>query len=345
MSDGRVFLHIGLKKTGTSYLQSVLRANRDTLRSQGLDLVPPSQPASHRLTLDLRRDGGPAPGGPLARLPRQLDQAAGPRLLITEETFAGLRDDQVARLGAALGGRDPHLVLTVRDIARTIPSAWQQAVKGGRGFRYPTFVESVVRRSGPGSQGFWTAYDVPALLQTWETLVPRDRMHVVLVPPPGAPRELLLQRFCAVVGVDPGSLAVPAVRANESLGRAQAELLRRINRKLSETAKQRAVHGAVLKRGFALGVLAPQGGERILVPAEHAPWCRQHAKEVAAFLAGGGYHLVGDPAELMPDESAFAEGDVEVADQEVSAAAVAALAELLERQMADWLAAQKGDAS
>ncbi len=52
---------------------------------------------------------------------------------------------------------------------------------------------------------------------------------MVTVPPPGSEPELLLRRFCEVVGVDASRLDREVGRLNESVGRTQAELLSRVN--------------------------------------------------------------------------------------------------------------------
>lgn len=341
MSSGPVHLHVGLMKTGTSYLQNLLRANTATLERQGLSLVPDNQVQAHRIAMDLRgltdaRAGLPAAAGALDRLRDDLDGAPGDRCLLTEETLGRASREEVARLGEVLGGREAHLVVTVRDIARTIPSAWQQAVKGGRGYRYEAYVEQLVAHDGPRAAGFWAAYDVPTMLARWDALMPPDRVHVVVLPPPGAAPTVLLERFCSVLGIDPSTLELPAVRGNESLGRAQAEVLRRMNRRLSDAAKRRDFHGAVVKRGFALGVLAPQGGDRILLPAQHASWAADYAAGLGEALTAGGYDVVGDVAELAPVAASFDDAVRRVGDDEVADAAVQALVDLIEEQAATW---------
>ncbi|HWJ81980.1 MAG TPA: hypothetical protein VNS55_07075 [Nocardioides sp.] len=340
MSDGPVYLHVGLKKTGTSYLQSILRANTEALEAQGLSMVPHNQVASRQLVRALKgqlEEGVDAPRAKraLVRFPRELAEAPGDRVLVSDEVFGGSTPEQVERLGEALGGREAHLLLTVRDIARTIPSAWQQTIKGGSRFPYERYVDAVVARDGDVANAFWHSYDVPALLERWRGLVAPERMHVVLLPPPGAAPTVLLDRFCGVLGIDPASLTAETVRANESLGRAQAELLRRLNGELAEATFRRDLHGPVLKRGFAIGVLAPQKGDRIPMPAGHRAWCEEHAEGVIEALVRGGYDIVGDVAELRPHESAFAEELEPITDEQVADAAVRALAVLLDGQVED----------
>ena len=52
-----LYLHVGLQKTGTSYLQGAMPASRDALAEQGVDLVPPTKRGSYDLMLAVRRRG------------------------------------------------------------------------------------------------------------------------------------------------------------------------------------------------------------------------------------------------------------------------------------------------
>ena len=49
-----VYVHIGLMKTGTSYLQSIYWNSQDQLRALGLDLVPATRRDTFHLMLDVR---------------------------------------------------------------------------------------------------------------------------------------------------------------------------------------------------------------------------------------------------------------------------------------------------
>ncbi|GAA3815648.1 hypothetical protein [Nocardioides panacisoli] len=340
MSDGPVFLHVGLKKTGTSYLQEIFRANEDALAAQGLSMVPGSQIATRQLVRALKgqlQEGidGPRARRALVRLPRELDEAPGDRVLITDEVFGGSTPEQVTTLGKKLGPREVHLVLTVRDLARTIPSAWQQTIKGGSAMPYDDFVASVVSGEGEAANGFWRAYGVPELLQRWAHLVPPERMHLVVLPQPGAAPTVLLERFCSVLGIDPATLPPAANRANEALGRGQAELLRRLNEGWSDLARRRDLHNTVIKRGFGLRVLSPLGGDRIRLPAQYRPWVEEHTARTIDTLRQGGFAVVGELGELQAPDSAFAVDLPPVDEAMVAEAATQALHVLLENQVAE----------
>jgi hypothetical protein len=227
------FVHIGLQKTGTSYLQSIMWQSRDALRQQGLVMVPGSKAETFTLMLALRgrlREGvdpQSAYDAP-ARLRDLVAGESAPRLLLTEESIAPATVEQVRVLAENLPGVEVHVVLTVRDLARAIPSVWQQKITGSGRQPLDAYLEDVVGRSRR-ARSFWASQDLPAVLERWSVIAPPERIHVVTVPPSGTPPEVLLERFCSVIGVDPAALDREVPRANESLGQVQAELLRRVN--------------------------------------------------------------------------------------------------------------------
>ncbi len=326
-----VYVHLGLMKTGTTYLQRSLRKAGDGLGEQGLTLIPGNQPLAHRLSLALRGlpyDGSHDHNGHrvLRRLAGEVEQAAG-RCLLTEETLSFLDEEQAATLVSALGDAEVHLVVTVRDIARALPSAWQQRVKNGHAVGLSDYLEDVRANTGRAGRSFWQSQSVTAVLGRWADLVPPERVHVVVVPPSGA--GSLLERFCSVIGIDAAGLPDPG-HANPSLGYAQTELLRRINLLLpDEMGKRAVVHGKVIKRYFSREVLAVQGGTPIRMPATWAPWCEERASAEIADLRTAGYHVVGDLDELLPQASSYVDEAPSAAEADLLVAATEALVALL----------------
>ena len=339
MAPRPVYLHIGLQKTGTSYLQSLYWASQEALRREGLDLVPETKLDTFHLMLCVRdryeRDLDPPRVADAVRvLPDRLAAAPGSRALVTEESLAAAATDQAARLVEACAGREVHLVLTVRDLARQLPSAWQQELQAGATFGYGEFLDRVT--SPTGTAGFfWDDQDVLGVLDRWEKLVPAERIHLVTVPPRGAGPEVLLGRFCAVLDVDPAMLTTDAVRNNPSLGHAQAELLRRVNAALPPAHRRRQVYGDVGKRYFSVQVLGRQPGRPAAAPARLRDWTGEYAEAVTRRLVDGGYRVVGDLADLRPAESAFLPDEEQITDTEVAEVASAALAAMLDERMTE----------
>src|SRR5688500_11303527 len=92
----RLFVHVGLQKTGTSYLQGVMLRNREVLAAQGLDLVPATKRESFHLMLDVRDRYTPgrdpeSVATSLERFEADLAAAPGPRALYSQESLAACR--------------------------------------------------------------------------------------------------------------------------------------------------------------------------------------------------------------------------------------------------------------
>lgn len=336
MSAPRLFIHIGLQKTGTSYLQEILFASQEELGRQGVELVPDSKVAMFRLMLNIRGRYNPDIDPPtttkaLDRLPEQLRQAA-PTALITQESLSPATTEQVERFLNHVADREVHVIVTARDLGRALPSAWQQTLQ--RGGSKPlgawlTRLEDTENRAKT-----WDAHDLSAIVSRWLEFVPAERMHVVTVPPSGSAPNLLLDRFCSVLGVDPSTLVInPASRANRGLRSEQAEVLRRVNSELPAEFKRRDMYGDVGKRYFAYQVLGDASGTPIRLPSDRMPWCTEIAEADIAYLRSTGCHVIGDLEDLRPLPGSFTDGSVSVSDADVAAMSSRALAAVLMERM------------
>jgi hypothetical protein len=329
-----LYLHLGMQKTGTSYLQSIFWRNQARLAEQGLHLVPATKRGAFHLMLRVRDRFQPELDPPsiakaLGRFTKELAAAPGAALL-SQESLAACTPTQIDTLLAACGDREVHVVLTVRDLGRQLPSAWQQTLQSGGTVRYEAYLRRLRRQWEKGSFGSRRLHlDPPAVLERWARHVPPERIHVVTVPPPGSRSTLLLERFCRVLGVDPEALESEVASSNTGLGRIQSEVLRRVNAGLDPRLKRRQVYGDLGKRFFAVQVLGRQERRRTKVPAEFEEWCRVVSEEHVAALAGAGYVVEGDLTDLHSDGSAFSEDERAPREREVAAAAVQALVQLL----------------
>jgi hypothetical protein len=333
-SPRRCFVHVGMPKTGTSYLQSILWRSGDELARQGVQMLPESASASFEMMLALREQlvDGMDPPDAFAAFDHFRDVVAvceAPTGLVSQELLGGARPEHVARLVDALDGFEPHVIVTVRDLARFAPSAWQQHIRA-RGTRpFDEFLERLAGEEG----GAAASYDLHRVLDRWETAVPPERIHVITLPRTGTPPEVLLDRFCSVLGVDPAPLRTADPRVNASLGLVQTELLRRVNIALGDRLPHRRAGYRQQGKTFLGGkVLRPQGGRPVRLPASMRDWCLDASRAVVSRLEAGGYDVVGDLDELIPDESAFAAEDQTVSDSELAEVAVAAIATILDKR-------------
>lgn len=340
MASGRpLYLHIGLQKTGTSYLQSIFWKNQAELARQGLDMVPGSKRSTFHFMLRVRDRFRPEFDPPqvasaLEAFTSALASATGSRALVSEESLAPASPEQIATLLAACGDREVHVVVTVRDLGRQIPSAWQQELQSGGVVGLEAYLRRLVRTEGSADNKLWSSKDIPAVLERWARFVPAERIHVVTVPPPGSDPELLLRRFCQVLDVDVDRLDRDVERSNQGLGRVQAEVLRTVNSHLPKEFRTRDVYGDIGKRYLAVQVLGAQSGEKSLVPLRLQPWCREVSDRYIKAIREGGYQVVGDLEDLVPPASAFApKSEMAVDPADVADRAAEALAAMLVEKM------------
>lgn len=302
----RVVLHVGLPKTGTTYLQTLMAENRDRLRESGV-LYPFVRPgAMFHGAVEVR--------GSAAKFGLSDDQVAGAwaavceralsydgLAVISHEVLAGATTAQVRRALAPLAGADVRVVVTARDLGRQATAHWQEEVKLGATWSFAGFEREQLRADsgpddGPDAGGvrphFWHAQDFADCLRRWS--LPG---HLVVGPAPGAGPEVLWRRFADACGFDPSVLDPAAAPANPSLGTAEIALLRAVNERI---ALDRATYLRVVKRGYAEGELALRPGPRPRAPYELGEVLRDATSRWLADVRAAGHAVHGDPADLDP---------------------------------------------
>lgn len=245
MSD--VYLHVGPVKTGSTYLQDLLWANRRSLADQGV--LHPCEHANEMwfATNDIQ-DGAfvqfdmPEAAGVWDRVRDRALGFDGPSIM-SHEVLGMSTDEHVATIAASLHPATLHVIVMARSLAALLPSLWQEKIKMvDPDIGWPEFVEEQHRSGAP-----WT--DASLIVSRWLPYVPASRIHVVTVPPRGVDRGLLLQRFAAAIGVDTSGWE-GGDAANASLDAVQSELIRRLNHVTSESldirAQRRLVNTGVL---------------------------------------------------------------------------------------------------
>ncbi len=301
----RVFLHVGSPKTGTTYLQNLVWAQRDEARAQGL-LLPLERFGDHYLaSVDVRGQAErpehpPRAQGIWQRLVAEASAWSG-TVLVSHELFGAA---PAARAQAAVEsfGEDTevHVVLTARDLVRQITAEWQEHVKHRSSRTLAEFVADVRDDRGRTSW-FWRVQDFSGVLRRWGGTLPPDRVHVVTVPPPGAPQETLWVRYATLLGLDPTRFDTEVPRSNTSLGLEQTEFLRRVNAALGDRLPLPGPYPVVAKNLLAHQILAQRPGTRLTLSEADAAYAAEQSAAVAERLGAMGVDVVGDLADLVPD--------------------------------------------
>ncbi|MCW2792533.1 MAG: hypothetical protein JWO76_1631 [Nocardioides sp.] len=334
----RVLLHVGTPKTGTSYLQDVLFRNQRMLAGHGIHYPADRFDAHFLAALDLMR----LPWGGLEaeavgawdRLAASVRRSRGTSI-ISHEILATASRSQVGRALESLGhgdGAEIHVVLSVRDLVRQIPAEWQENVKHRAVLSYARFLELIQdpARDSRIASWFWGVQEVPDILNRWGVDLPPERIHLVTVPPPGGPPQLLWERFSHAFGLDGLELDLEAERVNPSLGVPETALIRRINlaanTELDPPSYRPLVRELLAHQTLSRRTRSP----RLALPPDVHPWAQDVAASWRTEIEKRGYDVIGDLDDLTgpPPLEKWSDPD-QPSERQVAGAAVDAIKALL----------------
>lgn len=330
----RVVLHVGAPKTGTSYLETIMWGQLDKLEADGIWLPGKRRRAHDALMGEVR--------GGVWRQPdafwtwAKVGEAARTRsdtVLVSKEMLSGASAEQTRIALDPLEGQEVHVVVTARQLAGALPSAWQQLVKARGRTPFGEWLDAL--RDDPG-HAFWLHHDPVSILRRWAPGLPADRVHVITMPTGSDPTELW-KRFASILGVDSSAYATPERTPNESLGAVEIETLRRVNAGLGAALPMRAPYISHVRDGFTRPVLLERAGERrkFGVPAAYFDWLDERAAQTIRELEELDCTIVGDLAELRPKLDPTLPSPDDVTDAEVADLATQSIAGLLVQRAGD----------
>lgn len=304
----RLYLHVGLPKSGSTFLQSVMGTNRAALKAQGHVYPFVRQEGMFHAAVEMA--GVPARWGldpdhirgTFARLLRR-GRRLGGTVVISHEIFGGATREQIAGIGVLLRDFDVHLVVTARDLGRTVTAEWQEQVKNGNNRSFAEFCDdllSTLSDDPTDTERFWRSQNLLGLLDRWQLLVPPERIHLVTCPRSGAPADLLWRRFAEAVELDPDGVDLSQIPVrNESLGTAQIAFLRRVLAEVDGRLEQ-PWHSRVAKRWFAQSLLSKVPGAKPVAPPPVTERLTAVSRTWLDAIRAGGYRVHGDLDELLP---------------------------------------------
>jgi hypothetical protein len=302
----RVFLHVGLPKSGTTYLQAVLEGNKQALKEDtGLLFPGSSWDDQVRATQDVREMGGyDDASGAWPALVEEIHAWPGD-VAVSMEWLSAADPAHVRRIVGDLAPARVTAVFTVRDLGRAVPSTWQEMMKNRRTWSYSEFLDAA---SGPEAlstrpgRRFWLKVDICGMLDTWATALPADDLVVVTVPAASSPHDLLWERLCTVLGIEASDYATRTDPRNQSLGMESTEVLRRLNLLYRSSPMTRKDYDTTFKKLLARQVLADRRDQesRLRVPRTYRPWVEAAAQQQIEGISARGVRVVGDLDELLP---------------------------------------------
>ena len=304
---GTRLLHIGPHKTGTTSIQGALFAAKDAMAERGVAF-----PARTRHPMEAALAVCALPGmmgdtepteGHWQRL-TELVRATGPRTsVISSEFFADAPDDEtIARIADDLGPGRVHVLITLRPLARIMPSQWQQYVQNGLRMGYEDWLDHMLRRAPyeKPNPSFWRRHRHDRLVERWARVVGPGNITVVVVD--DRDRDGLMRTFETLLGLPAGLLVPVPDTANRSLTLAETEMLRRLNMEFRGNGLPDELYSKLVRNGAVMhmkNACRPAAHDaRIVTPI----WALEAAASIGAEMAGRiaamGVRLLGDPALL-----------------------------------------------
>ena len=298
----KTYLHVGAPKTGSTYLRSIAWANRELLRSRGVFMPGRNHIDHFRAGYDLRgfqTDPDNARvnvEGAWDRMAATIRERPGHDIaLVSDERLAACTEEEAGRAVASLAPDEVHVIYVTRDPAGLLAAEWQEHVKHGDQRSFDAWLEDTLNRKG--HEWYWKVHGVGDVLRHWGSAVPRDRLHLLTLPPADSEPDLLWRRFCSVLRISPDDVDTD-VRSNVSLGVEGAELLRQVNEALPEEFPRWHRIG-VTRDLLAHRILAPRADKTpIAVPERLASQVERYTERLIADITDSGCEVVGDLDEL-----------------------------------------------
>lgn len=306
-----VLLHIGVRKTGTTALQGALHQARDALR--GFGVVYPGTERQHWRAAVAVTGAKRPPGAPKQsirawnRLTAEVAAAGDQRVIVSSEYFQDADDETVQRIIDELGRERVQVAVTLRPLAKILPSAWQQYVRNQLRMDYDSWLVAMLDKA-PYEQptpSFWQRHRHDELIQRWAEAVGPDNVTVVIAneQDPGS----LLHTFESMADLPGGVLEPEEGWTNRSLSYGEIEMVRALNIRFREADWSRKIHrrfvAATAVGHLQAAVSEPSPSElRITTPR----WALARAGEIGAVAAAkieaSGVRVIGDLGSLASSD-------------------------------------------
>ncbi|MER5938775.1 hypothetical protein ABT121_15800 [Streptomyces sp. NPDC001928] len=337
LPTGTRLLHIGPHKTGTTSIQGALFAARDDMARYGVEWPAATRHPMEAVLAACARAGMLGDTPPTERhWERLLERvrATGRRTsVLSSEFFADAPDDDtIARIAEQLGGDPVHVLVTLRPLARIMPSQWQQYVQNGLRMGYEDWLEHMLRKPPyeKPNPSFWRRHRHDRLVERWARVVGAERVTVVVVD--DRDREGLMRTFEGLLGLPEGLLRLVPDAANRSLTLAETEMLRNLNREFRANELPEELYSQLVRNGAVMhmkNTCAPGPGDvKICTPQ----WAVEAAAEIGAEMAERigvmGVRVLGDMRLLsaVPKPATRTEAQPRIAPEAAAQALYGALA-------------------
>ena len=306
LPEGTRLLHVGPHKTGTTALQAAFHLARDRVAAQGVHYAGYGRQPVTAVHAAIGRGGSRADGGkaPNIRhwrwLVREIERSNARRVFLSSEFFADADDDAVQRIVADLDPGRVHVAVTLRPLARIIPSQWQQYVQNRLTTPFHEWLDAILNQPrGAVTPTFWGRHRHDELVARWADVVGPANVTVIALD--DADGEMVFRVFEELLGLTAGTLVPDANLANRSMSVAEIEVIRAFNVAYRAEGLPRGLYDRILHTGAAALMLRrvpePEEG-RLELPSWAVERVAEIERAMVAALAGSGVRIVGDLGSL-----------------------------------------------
>ncbi|MBD0837648.1 MULTISPECIES: hypothetical protein [unclassified Streptomyces] len=339
---GTRLLHIGPHKTGTTSIQGALFGAKEAMAEHGVDFPATSRHPMQAALAVCARPGMIGNQKPKeqhwATLVEQVAATGERTSVISSEFFADAPDDEtIERIVRELGGDRVHVLVTLRPLAKIMPSQWQQYVQNGLRMDYERWLKHKLKKPpyDRPNPSFWRRHRHDRLVERWVRAVGADRVTVVVVD--DRDRGGLMRTFEGLLGLPENLLQPVPDTANRSLTLAETEMLRNLNAEFRGNELPDELYSKLIRYGAVIHMknACSPGPDDVKISTPQ--WAVEAAAELGAEMTerivAMGVRVLGDPALLSAVPKAKEQAvskvrmDPEVAAQALYGALAAVAAE------------------
>jgi hypothetical protein len=299
--DSRI-IHIGPPKTGTTALQSAFHANRPSLEEQGVHYAGQGR---HPMTSVLAGIQHTSPWTENKKPPSRLNWdrlladirgSKAERVVLSSEFFADASPEAIRRVVDELDPDRVQVVVTLRPLARIMPSQWQQFVQNQLIQDFDSWVDGLLNEPrGKITPVFWRRHRHDELVQRWVDVVGPERVTIVALD--DSDRDMVLRVFERLVGVREGTLVSEAELANRSMTVPEIEVIRHFNIQYRAQKLPVPLYSRIMRFGAAqeMRMRPPEPDEmKLELPAWSVEPISNLAREMLGAVRATGARIVGD---------------------------------------------------
>ena len=322
LPEGARVVHIGPPKTGTTALQGAFHVARAAAEAQGVHYAGRNRHSISAVQAVLGKTGFYSVDTPpdLRLWRKPIDDVSGSsasRVVLSSEFFADAKPDAIRRVVDDLDASLVQVVVTLRPLARIVPSQWQQYVQSN--------AAAVVRRLARRDVQQGAGTDLAILLVS-PPARPADRPlgggrradRITVVALDEGDHDFVLRAFEGLTGLTSGTLLSPPDAANRSLTMAETEAVRAFNIAFRAEGLSRPLHSRVMNFGAARYMkeqVPPADAARVETPQWALdPGRRGRPRDRRRDRRPQGVHVVGDLESLAAVPESALEGDRQPAD-------------------------------